>query len=70
MDSLAGRPLRTLADRRLRTLAVGDSRARRRLVLTVVGLLGAGSVAFLLELHEGHRRRGTHSTMSTATNAP
>jgi hypothetical protein len=43
----------SFAGRRLRKLAVGDSRSRRRLALAVGGLLGAGSVAFLLELHSG-----------------
>lgn len=43
----------SVTERQLRTLAVGDSGSRRRLIAVVTALLGAGSAAFLLGLHEG-----------------
>ncbi|WP_459191645.1 hypothetical protein [Halosimplex sp. J119] len=43
----------SVADRERWALAVGDPRSRRRLIVAVGGLLGAGSVAFLFGLHEG-----------------
>ncbi|MFC7139641.1 hypothetical protein ACFQMA_07285 [Halosimplex aquaticum] len=43
----------SIADRQFRALAVGDSQSRRRLIVTVAGLLAAGTAAFLLGLHEG-----------------